>query len=55
MTIMQVYFPSIPAIRFIDDLPIYSYYSYEQPTIAKNYCLVGMLDIYEGLSCEAQR
>ena len=53
---MHVYFSSIPAIRFIDGLPTYYYYySYEQPTIAKNYCLVGMLDIYEGLSCEAQR
>jgi hypothetical protein len=52
---MQVYFSSIPAIRFIDGLPTYYYYSYEQPTIAKKYCLVGMLDIYDGLSCEAQR
>ena len=52
---MHVYFSSIPAIRFLDGLPTYYYYSYEQPTIAKNYCLVGMLDIYEGLSCEAQR
>jgi hypothetical protein len=42
-------------IPIIDGLPTYSYYSYEQSTIAKNYCLVGMLDIYEGLSCEAQR
>ena len=54
---MHVYFPSIPAIRFIDGLPTYSYYSYEQPTIAKKTivwleCLIYMTVYHAKLSAD---